>query len=427
MAKRSEFEGLRREAAPGALAIAGRRGAGQFRAGVWGWAGVGLAVALALGGGCGKARGGEGKVVPVAAKVRVAPVESRTFRRTVLAHGNVEPVHYAEICARIGGALDAINFDEGDAVREGEILFQADKVNQENQVEVAKQELKVAETVVRQAAIAGEVATLQTEKARIDLTRAQTLIASKAISQDQFELTNLNAQRAVAILAQAEAALAHARARHEQAVSNLGIAEKMLEDSRVKANFSGVVTARFKEPGEYADKAKPILRMENPEILEFRASISAEHYDAVEPGQTKLVLRDLDGKALGEVAVGYRAPSIDPASRTFTLKARLPAGRPFVSGMMCVGELVLAERQGVGVPDPAVLLQADGKHAVFVVDQGRAKAIGVNPGLSTTGFTEILDSAEPLGGRDLVVHGQAFLDEGTAVTVILDPPETGKP
>ena len=379
-----------------------------------------LAAAVAISllvGGCGKARGGDAAVETPAVKVRVARLAPRTFRRTVLAHGNVQPVHYAEICARIGGALDTVNFDEGDHVREGEVLFQADKVNQENQVEVAKQELKVSETMVRQAEINVSVATLQTEKAHIDLTRAKTLIAGKAISQDQYELTDLNAQRAEAIQAQAAAALAHDRARYEQAVSNLVIAEKMLEDSRVKANFDGVVTVRFKEPGEYADKAKPVLRMENPDVLEFRASISAEYYDAVRPGETKIILQSLEGATLGDVPVGYRAPSVDPASRTFTLKAGLPADGPFVSGMLCVGELVLAERNGQGVPDAAVLTRADGKRAVFVVDQGRAKAVGVNPGLSTDGFTEITSSDEPLDGLDIIVHGQAFLDDGAAVAI----------
>jgi membrane fusion protein (multidrug efflux system) len=379
-----------------------------------------LVAAVALGSGCGKARGGDAAATATeisGAKVHVARLEQRPFRRTVLAHGNVLPVHYAEICARIDGALDTVNFDEGDVVREGEVLFQTDQVNLENQVEVAKQELKVAETVVRQAEIDLSVMQLQAEKAHVDLARAKTLIAGQAISQDQYELTDLNAQRADAVKAQADAALAHARARHEQALSNIGIAGKNLEDSRVKANFDGVVTARFKEPGEYADKAKPVLRMENTTILEFQASISAEYYAAVRPGETRIVLRNLEGVALGEVPVGYRSPSIDPASRTFTLKANLPAGGPFVSGMLTVGELILAEREGRGVPDVAVLLRADGKHAVFVVDQGRAKAIGVKPGLSTDGFTEITGSEEPLDGLDIIVQGQAFLDDGAAVAI----------
>jgi RND family efflux transporter MFP subunit len=385
---------------------------------------------MLLSSGCGKARGGEAAAPAAeapAAKVRVTRAELRTFRRTVLAHGNVQPVHYAEICARVGGALDTVNFDEGDTVREGEVLFQTDKVNLENQVEVAQQELKVSETVVRQAEIDVSVAQLQTEKAHIDFERAKTLIAGQAISQDQYELTDLNAQRADAVKAQADAALAHARARHEQAISNLGIAQNTMEDSRVKANFGGVVTERFKEPGEYADKAKPVLRMENPTMLEFRASISAEYYDAVRPGETKVVLHSLEGAVLGEVPVGYRAPSIDPTSRTFTLKAGLPAGGPFVSGMLCVGELVLAERNGHGVPDAAVLPRADGRRAVFVVDQGRAKAVGVKPGLSTDGFTEIIGSDEPLDGLDIIVHGQAFLDDGASVVVAAVAPAAVKP
>lgn len=200
---------------------------------------LGFAVlAMALAHGCGKARGDESAPTAVAAKIRAGRLAERTFRRTVLAHGNVLPVHYAEICARVDGALDLVHFDEGDAVRAGEVLFQTDRVNLENQMEVARQEMKVSQTMVKQAEIEVEVVRLQAEKAQVDLGRAKTLIVGQAISQDQYEITDLNAQRAEAVKAQAEAALAHARARHEQATSNLAIAEKTMEDSRVKANFS---------------------------------------------------------------------------------------------------------------------------------------------------------------------------------------------
>ncbi len=388
---------------------------------------LGVAVlALSLAQGCGKARGGESAPAAVAAKVRTERLAERTFRRTVLAHGNVQPVHYAEICARVDGALDRVHFDEGDAVREGEVLFQTDRVNLENQMEVARQELKVSQTMVKQAEIEVEVVRLQAEKAQVDLGRAKTLIVGQAISQDQYEVTDLNAQRADAVKAQAEAALAHAQARHEQAMSNLAIAEKTMEDSRVKANFSGVVTARFKEPGEYADKAKPVLRMENPDLLEFCAAISAEHYAAIVPGTTRIALRSLEGKPLAEVPVSYRAPSIDPASRTFTLKAPLPAAAAFVSGMLCVGELTLTERQGQGVPDVAVLPRANGRHAVFVVHQGKAKTVGVQIGLASEGFTEILSSDKPLAGCDIIVEGQAFLDDQAPVEIVVDATEQGK-
>jgi RND family efflux transporter MFP subunit len=388
---------------------------------------LGFAVlAMALAHGCGKAQGDESAPTAVAAKIRAGRLAERTFRRTVLAHGNVQPVHYAEICARVDGALDLVHFDEGDAVRAGEVLFQTDRVNLENQMEVARQEMKVSQTMVKQAEIEVEVVRLQAEKAQVDLGRAKTLIVGQAISQDQYEITDLNAQRAEAVKAQAEAALAHARARHEQATSNLAIAEKTMEDSRVKANFSGVVTARFKEPGEYADKAKPVLRMENPDLLEFSAAISAEHYATVVPGTTRIALRSLEGKPLAEVPVGYRAPSIDPASRTFILKASLPKDAAFVSGMLCIGELTLTERQGQGVPDVAVLPRANGRHAVFVVHQGKAKAVGVQIGLSTDGFTEILSSDEPLAGCDIIVEGQIFLDDQATVEIVADATEQGR-
>jgi len=375
------------------------------------WATFGLVLVS----GCGKREAAAPGAAAPAAKVRVSRLVERTFRQSVLVHGTLDPVHHAEICVRVGGPLDAVNFDEGDAVREGVVLFQTDKINLENQVEVAKQELKVAETLVRQAEIEVGVARLQAEKAQTDYQRAKTMIAEQAISQDRYELADLAARRATAGVDQAEAALAHARARHEQAVSNLGIAEKLLGDSQVKANFSGVVAARFKEPGEYADKGKPVLLLEDPELLEFRAALSAEHYAAIRPGETRVAIRSLEGELLAEIPVSYRAPTIAPDSRTFTIKARLPADGPFVSGMLCIGELIIAERTGQGVPDAAVLPRADHRQVVFTIVNGHAKAVAVTTGFNTDGFTEILAADEPLAGLNLVVAGQAFLNDGDPV------------
>ena len=58
---------------------------------------------------------------------------------------------------------------------------------------------------------------------------------------------------------------------------------------------------------------------------------------------------------------------------------------------------------------------ADHRQVVFTIVNGHAKAVAVTTGFNTDGFTEILAADEPLAGLNLVVAGQAFLNDGDPV------------
>ena len=115
-------------------------------------------------------------------------------------------------------------------------------------------------------------------------------------------------------------------------------------------------------------------------------------------------------------SIYYRAEVIDPSSRTFEIKAKLPAETSLKSGTLCDLEIVLAERKGLGVTSDAVLPGRDGRMSIFLNEGGVAKASDVRCGLTTGGFTEIL-SPEPLVGKDVIVKGQAFVREGDKLEV----------
>ena len=68
------------------------------------------------------------------------------------------------------------------------------------------------------------------------------------------------------------------------------------------------------------------------------------------------------------------------------------------------------------MPRDAVILKKGGRSAVFAVQDGKAQEIEVTTGITSDGFTEILNP-EAVAGRELVVSGQYFVNDGSAVKV----------
>ena len=349
--------------------------------------------------------------------VRIALPRYMTFQSRIRLQGNVEPKEYALICAKTDGTIDIMKVDEGDTVKRGQLLFQSDKLNLESELEVSKKALKVNESRTKEAEAYYMLSRAKLNKALKDYDRHKKLKDADAISDDEFEKKELSLREAYINLKISETTVQSARTVVEQAQSNLAITQKFYDDSLVKAPFASVVTNRYKEPGEYAKKADQILRLENPERLEITLLLSSKYYSQVIPGKTRAVIHSETGKKLKETIIAYKSPTIDTASRTFEIKIDLKEKNSFVSGMLCNIDLILAKSKGYGVPNAAVLIRGEDEAVVFTVKDGKAEELSVSKGLSYRGYTKISNFTKQ-NLVPVVVQGQAFLNNGTAVNVV---------
>ncbi len=149
----------------------------------------------------------EGPPAPPAPAVSVASPLKETVRDWDDFTGRFEAAETVDVRARTGGYLQAVHFRDGDFVRKGQLLFTLD-------ARPAQAQLAAAQA--------------QASLARTELQRAESLLAAKAISQEEFE----NRRSAAAV---AEAAL---RARQLD-----------VEFTRVTAPISGRISARRVDPG----------------------------------------------------------------------------------------------------------------------------------------------------------------------------------
>ena len=377
---------------------------------------AGLALSFA---GCGR------KAPPPArnkiVRVSLSKMAERNFRQRIPVQGTVEPVEFAALSSRTEGTLDILNVDEGDRVKKGQLLFQIDRQNLENEVTVAQRALEVCESEVKTARISLDLARIKLKKAQIDYDRAKTLRESNAVSQDSFEATELAAKEAESECAKSESLLHIAEALVEKQRNNLSIAQKNLADSEIKAPFDGIITDKFVERGEFVKGGTQIIRLENQQTLDVVCVISALHYQNIIPGKTRATFA-LDKMPAGDAVVSYRAPNVDPLSRTFKIKIRLPKDTPLVSGLLCSVDLLTKESRGFGLPSDAIQLRDNGVQVAFADKNGYAEQVVIKPGIVDGALTEVLN-ADQLKGRKFVVRGQTFVNPGDKLSVLkeLDP------
>lgn len=83
--------------------------------------------------------------------VTVAPVVEQTVAKQLNAIGSVRPYSTVSIKARVGGQITSVNFSEGQAVRQGEVLFTIDPRPFEADLEQARANLARDQAKARQA------------------------------------------------------------------------------------------------------------------------------------------------------------------------------------------------------------------------------------------------------------------------------------
>ena len=111
--------------------------------------------------------------------------------------GQAEGIPTVEIRARVEGYLKNWSFEEGSIVKKGQLIFTIEQDNYINNVAFAQADLASA--------------TAAWEKAKLDVARLKPLVATKAISQNDFDVAVTTEKQTHAAVQSAEANLAQAK------------------------------------------------------------------------------------------------------------------------------------------------------------------------------------------------------------------------
>lgn len=243
------------------------------------WIGLGLAV-LAVAGIGGWLAFGRGTTWVVATAVAQPITPAAAASSSVLdASGYVTARRQATVSAKVTGRVAEVRIEEGQRVEEGEVLARLDPVDAQAALEQARTQLDAARALLVEQRV-------QLTRAERDQKRQQDLVARKLTSQQASEdaVTEVAALRARIAAQERQVAVAQ---------SGLDMAQVQLDNTVVKAPFSGVVTVKAAQPGEIVSPMSAgggftrtgIGTIVDMNSLEIEVDVNESYIGRVQPGQ----------------------------------------------------------------------------------------------------------------------------------------------
>ena len=292
------------------------------------------------------------------------------------ASGYVVARRKATLSAKILGKIAEVNFEEGQKVKQGDIVARLDDSN-------FQAALRQAQALVSQARTA-------MDNAAPFYNRYQALKAQGAISTDDVEKQRI--------------AYDNARTQYGVAQAQVAVAESNLRDTLIRAPFSGVVTVKVAQLGEVVtpnasgggDTRTGILTIVDMDSLEVQVDVSENYIERVQIGGDAVIHLDAfpDWDIPGSVFAVI--PTADQSKGTVAVRVKIKSKDPRILPNMAarVGFMTAPEKGAaqavsrVSVPVGAVI--ANGKTGtIFVLGadnkiEKRDVALGLKTAQSVT-------------------------------------------
>jgi len=203
----------------------------------------------------------------------------------------------------------------------------------------------------------------------------------------------------------------------------MGQLSTQLEYTKVRAPFSGMITARFVDAGALiqaatnsATQTLPLFTLMDMSTLRVYVNVPQKDVRYVRPGlQASIRIAELPGKEFhGQVA--RTTGALDPLSRTMLVEIHAPnEERQLQPGMFAIATLYLREHKKALVIPPAALIKGTGgnEDSVFVVEEGTTKQVPITTDIDDGVWVEVTKGLT--GDEDVVVVGKSGLRKGQRV------------
>lgn len=341
-----------------------------------GWLPAALLALLLLIPAAGCRSGGEGEATgrPVAVRAQ-RPVRTNLEVKTSYL-GTVRRGKEIRVTARIPGTVEELPWREGDEVPEGARIA----LLSASELEAAAERLRVESDYWRRR-----------HEADVRLADAG------ALPRDRAEESERASRSAAAALAEADARL-----------------EKREEVAPMRAT----ILDHFVEPGDHVLPGQALLLLGGGGVEIHAEVVDGDLSEGIGEG-TPVVIYPVGGDTIAS-EVSEVAPISTDRSRSFTVKARVPAGR---EGTMRAGSsvridfLLASARDRLAIPVEAIRRSADGDF-LFLVRGGVAVHTPVNVGIVSGGLAEV--SFDWDGVAPVAVSNLESVRDGIALFAVLE-------
>ncbi|WP_407181007.1 efflux RND transporter periplasmic adaptor subunit [Bradyrhizobium sp. STM 3562] len=330
---------------------------------------------------------------PKAVPVSTAPAEKADFPVYLTGLGTVQGFNTVQVRTRVDGQIDKIGFQEGQLVKQGDLLAEIDPRPFQAALDQAK-----AKKAQDEANLAN---------ANLDLQRYTKL--GEFATRQQTDTQRSTVAQLTAQIAADDAAIANA--------------QTQLDYTQIKAPISGVVGLRQVDIGNIVNAATQTgivsIAQVEPIAVIFTAPEDQLPYiseaQAVSP--LKVIAITTDGKkVLAEGKLAVINNQVDTTSGTIRLKAVFDNKNHALWPGQSVSTRLLVKtlKDATVVPDDAVQHSTNGLYAYTVGKDNKAELHKVKVSYSIDGRTVVDEGLTP--GDQVITGGQFKVQPGTLVS-----------
>ena len=327
----------------------------------------------------------------VAAQQRDVPLETSHT-------GRVQPVHHVELRPRVGGALEAVLFREGAAVRAGAPLFRIDP--------------RPSAFAVRRAAATVATVRAQLARARQELERAEHLAKADALAVEELERRRAEVSTLSAQLEAAEAVAADAALHLEFTTVRAPVAGRI---GRAEVTIGNLVNG-----GDAAGTRLAVLQSLDPIYVYFDLDpATAARARGTDRALWRATVSPLGGGPDLTGPVDFVDTAVGDQTGTLKVRARLsnPRGDLVPSSVVRVTFRHGTSAGAILVPEVAIGTEQGMRHVLVAGPEGTIEYRPVTLGAKAGDWRVIADGGVR-AGEQVVLPGMPGIRPGMKITPV---------
>ena len=326
-------------------------------------------------------RGGWGGREAAAIPVKGEKVTRGDMSAYIETYARLEAERQVSVLARTTGLAEELAAEEGDQVRQGQVM-----------VRLNKDELSLNWRQAEQAFA----------DASTNYDRIKALYESSMVSQSEYDTAHL---------------------RLDNAKISLEEAQLNLEYADITAPIAGVVTQRLVEVGDLVRGNQEVFVIADLHPLLVKIFAPEQRMYQLHPGQEATIAVEALPDTSFSGHIRMISPEVNPASGTVKVTLEVASAGVLKPGMFATVRIITEQRpQTLVVPKKALILETD-EDDVFLIEDDKVRRVPVELGLVEGDQVEIVSGLKE--GDQVVTIGHEGLKDGAAVRLAgegLTPP-----
>jgi multidrug efflux pump subunit AcrA (membrane-fusion protein) len=371
--------------------------------------------------------------------IEVTTVKGEKFNDYFEVIGNIQPLNSTTISSETNGKIIKLNFNEGDFIKEGDLLLEIEHDSINAQIRQLEANLKQAIALNNQAKstinlqkylLDGEVKLRQLSLDNInkDVKRDEELFKSSVITKEklddrkfnrniteiQYELSKINKQQQNIVL---NTNVETTNAQIESLQAQLDLLKIQLEKTYIKSPVNGIIDKLNVDKGELINPGTPIAEVIRIDSVKLVGGIPEKEIANIKYGDNVKINVSAypDKEFYGKIQ--YISSTADKTSKTFDVKIIIDNSKGLLKPGMLAKFSMLRKKydKAILIPTSSVI-QTEYSPIIYLEKHGKVFERKVKLGNNFSDKVLVLDGLSE--GERIVTVGQQNLSNGDLVNVL---------